>query len=140
MSNKINPYFQKIFRGASLAGTQRPPCQVLIFYTKDAHWKKSLLSKKWEVCPEVSLWDVFAAALYICCYGLWKTPVDNSVENVENFDLSTVIPVLCRIRQAVRSRTFGLHNTLRTVPPRDVMSPGDTRHFLSNHSEKVGAV
>ena len=50
--------------------------------------------------------------LYTARYGLWKTPVDNSVENVENFDLSTVIPVLCGIRQAVRSRTFGLHNTL----------------------------
>ena len=32
--------------------------------------------------------------LYTGRYGLWKTPVDKSVENVENFDLSTVIPFL----------------------------------------------
>ena len=88
----------------------------------------------------MSVRSMSTQALYICCYGLWKTPVDNSVENVENFDLSTVIPVLCMIRQALRSLGPGLHNTYRSAPAPDVMSPADTRGFLPKHGEKVGAV
>ena len=137
---KINPYFQKIFRRPPCTGASLRLCQVLIFCPKYEHWEKSRPSKKWEVCPQTPVRTSSAAPLYTGCYGLWKTPVENSVENVENFDLSTVIPVLCGICPAVRSCTFGLHNTPPAILLRKVMREEDTRHFLPKQTGKVGSV
>ena len=75
--------------------------------------------------------------LYTARYGLWKTPVDNSVENVENSDLSTVIPFLYGLRQAVGSSLSGLHNIRGSKVSCCITSPADTSHFLPKHSQKV---
>ena len=71
-------------------------CQVLIFAQKFFHGKKHHLQKSGK--------NVRRCRIFLCepnmnihnPHSLWKTLVDNSVENVENYEFSTGISLLCK--------------------------------------------
>jgi len=105
LHSKINPQFQKIllfFRipksdfppNRSLTLHTAPVCQVRIFAQKNPHSKNYYLPKSGES---------FVLLPFILCEPkmnihsmarLWKTPVEKPVESVENYELSTGIPML----------------------------------------------
>jgi hypothetical protein len=107
LSSKINPQFQKIllfFRipKADSPGVPQatacfaPVCQVQIFAQKICHSKKHHLPKSGEI-RDTPLLILCEPKLNIHRIPrLWKTLVEKSVENVENYELSTDIPLLSK--------------------------------------------
>ena len=73
---------------------------------------------------------------YFHAKRMWKTIVENSVENVEKLEFSTVIPTLSRFPQGQYSGKFSTPApSAHTVT--HVTSPGEDYGFLLVFNEKV---
>jgi len=105
LPGKINPQFQKFLLFFRIHKSDSPPrriygpgavpvCQVRFFAQKNPHSKKHHLRKSAESFPPS---PVILCELKMNIHNighLWKSPVEKSVENVENYELSTGIPML----------------------------------------------